>query len=94
MSHREGAILRTCSVESSPTNTLDTRGVAAAARDALILSSFRRLGVGESMLLVHGRDPNDMFSQLRAAMPGSFTWLCMEAGPKVWRVKIGRLATW
>lgn len=86
--------MRTSRVELTTTRTFDARGVAPGERDALILSTFRRLCVGESMELVHDHEPKRLFSELRAEMPGSFTWLCIEAGPQVWRVRIGRLATW
>jgi len=86
--------LRTSSVESIATSTLDTRCIAPGERDPLILSTFHRLCVGESMLLVCDHEPRRLFSQLRAELPSGFTWICIEAGPQVWRVQIGRLATW
>ena len=70
--------MRTSSVESIATSTLDTRCIAPGERDPLILSTFHRLRVGESMLLVCDHEPRRLFSQLRAELPSGFTWICTD----------------
>lgn len=86
--------MHTLTPDMVATLRLDARSVAPAHRHALVLSSFRRLAAGESMELVDDREPNPVFSHLRSELPGSFAWHCIESGPKVWRVRIKRLATW
>ena len=76
------------------TPRLDARPIAAADRRASILSAFKALPVGESMEVLDDQELNPLFYLLRSEAPAGFGWHCVEAGPKVWRVRISRLATW
>ena len=73
---------------------LDLRRVLNADRAEAILAAFRTLSVGDSMELVDDREATPVFLHLRTEAPGSFGWHCLEAGPRVWRIRISRLATW
>lgn len=86
--------MRTSSLESNATTTLDARSIAPGDRDAVILSIFHHLAAGQSMELVHEHEPKQLFSKLRSAAPSGFDWHCVEAGPAIWRIRIRRLATW
>jgi len=70
----------------------DVRAVPPRERHALIESTFRKLGVGEAFELVADHDPKPLYFQFRAEMPGRFTWEYLQAGPDVWRVRIGKVA--
>lgn len=78
----KGAILRTSGVELTATSTLDARGVAPGCRDGLILSTFRRLCVGESVQLVHDHEPKRLFFLLRAEMPEASPGCALRPGPR------------
>lgn len=74
--------------------SVDVRGVALRAQHPLIFSTFRNLAVNQSMELVDDHDPRPLYAQLQVEMPGGFTWNYFEWGPQIWRIRIGRLATW
>ena len=44
----------------------------------------------ESFELVNDHDPKPLYYQLEADYSGQFSWDYLEAGPEVWRVRIGR----
>jgi len=43
-------------------------------------------------VLVNDHDPKPLYYQLSAENPGEFSWVYLEQGPDVWRVRIGRIA--
>lgn len=69
---------------------LDVRGEPPARRHELIFETYGALGVGERFVLVNDHDPKPLRYQLEAEHAGDFTWEYLEAGPAVWRVRIGR----
>ncbi|MBX5465686.1 MAG: DUF2249 domain-containing protein, partial [Clostridia bacterium] len=69
---------------------LDVRPLPPAERHRLIFATWERLGPGESFLLVNDHDPVPLHYQFAAEQPGRFTWEVLEAGPRVWRVLVGR----
>jgi uncharacterized protein (DUF2249 family) len=71
---------------------VDVREYAPRDRHPLIRSTFRSLGVGETMELVNDHDPKPLYEQLQAEMPGQFGWDYLQSGPDVWRVRIAKLA--
>jgi len=71
---------------------VDVREYAARDRHPLIRSTFRSLGVGETMELINDHDPKPLYHQLQAEMPGQFGWDDLQSGPDVWRVRIAKLA--
>ncbi|MGH9055076.1 MAG: DUF2249 domain-containing protein [Acidimicrobiales bacterium] len=70
--------------------TLDVREMAPAARHESIFAAFEALAAAKSFVLVNDHDPKPLRYQFEAEHPGEFTWDYLEAGPKVWRVRIGR----
>lgn len=70
---------------------VDVREVAPRDRHPLIFSSFRSLGLGETMELINDHDPKPLYYQLQAEMPGQFGWDYLQSGPDVWRVLIAKL---
>ncbi len=70
---------------------LDVREEAPARRHELIFDTFSTLPAGESYVLVNDHDPKPLRYQFEAENAGEFSWDYLEAGPEVWRVRIGRI---
>jgi len=70
---------------------VDVREFAPRDRHPLVRSTFRSLGVGETMELINDHDPKPLYDQLQAEMPGQFGWDYLQSGPDVWRVRIAKL---
>ena len=71
---------------------LDVRTMAPAQRHETIFATFLALGVGEALVLVNDHDPKPLRYQFDAEYAGDFTWDYLESGPRVWRVRIARVA--
>jgi uncharacterized protein (DUF2249 family) len=69
---------------------LDVRQVSHAQRHGLIFTAYRALPPGAGFVLVNDHDPRPLRYQFDAHYAGEYTWDYLEAGPKVWRVRIGR----
>jgi uncharacterized protein (DUF2249 family) len=72
-------------------DTLDIRNEPPVRRHRLIFERFARLAVGDGFELVNDHDPKPLHHQFEVEHAGQFTWDYREQGPKVWRVRIGRL---
>lgn len=72
---------------------LDVRHIPPRERHALIIGTFDRLTPGEAFVLVNDHDPKPLYYQFQFENAGQFTWDYQEAGPEVWRVQIGRVAS-
>jgi len=71
---------------------VDVRELAPRDRHPLVRSTFRSLGVGETMELINDHDPRPLYEQLQAEAPGQFGWDYLQSGPDLWRVRIAKLA--
>ena len=69
---------------------LDVRTLVPAQRHRQIFAAFDALPAGGAFVLVNDHDPKPLRYQFAAEHPGGFTWDYLEAGPDVWRVRIGR----
>src|SRR5579875_2243 len=69
---------------------LDVRDLAPAQRHETIFASYDDLAPGQGFILVNDHDPKPLRYQFEAEHAGQFTWDPIEAGPEVWRVRIGR----
>ena len=69
---------------------LDVRTEAPARRHELFLSTNHGLEPGDGFVLVNDHDPKPLYYQFAAEYPDQFAWDHLEAGPEVWRVRIGR----
>ncbi|TDE36448.1 DUF2249 domain-containing protein [Actinomadura sp. 6K520] len=69
---------------------LDVRTLVPAQRHEQIFAAFGALPPGTAFVLVNDHDPKPLYYQFAAEHPGEFTWDYEEAGPEVWRVRIGR----
>jgi len=72
--------------------SLDVRALAPAQRHERIFASYGALEPGSAFVLVNDHDPKPLRYQFEAEHSGEFTWDVLEAGPVVWRVRIGRTA--
>lgn len=71
--------------------TLDVRTLVPRERHPLIFKTFDALASGETFELVNDHDPKPLYYQLQAERSGQLAWEYLEAGPEVWRVKIGKV---
>ncbi len=69
---------------------LDVRALAPAQRHEKIFATYGALGPATAFVLVNDHDPKPLRYQFEAEHQGEFTWDVLEAGPTVWRVRIGR----
>jgi uncharacterized protein (DUF2249 family) len=66
------------------------RDVPPAQRHETIFATYHDLAPGRGFVLVNDHDPKPLRYQFEAEQAGQFTWESIEAGPQVWRVRIGR----
>ncbi|MDA8357826.1 MAG: DUF2249 domain-containing protein [Actinomycetota bacterium] len=78
------------SVAAGGDAVLDVRALAPAQRHEKIFATYGALGPGTAFVLVNDHDPKPLRYQFEAEHEGDFTWEVLEAGPTVWRVRIGR----
>lgn len=69
---------------------LDVRRLVPAQRHEQIFAVYGELAAGTAFVLVNDHDPKPLYYQFAAEHPGEFTWDYLEAGPEVWKVRIGR----
>jgi uncharacterized protein (DUF2249 family) len=77
--------------ESSEDRVLDVRPLVPRQRHETIFHTFEDLRAGTGFLLVNDHDPRPLRYQFEAEHPGEFTWDYLESGPRVWRVRVGRV---
>jgi uncharacterized protein (DUF2249 family)/iron-sulfur cluster repair protein YtfE (RIC family) len=68
---------------------LDVRDLAPARRHEEIFRAYLDLAAGTGFVLVNDHDPKPLRYQFEAEHAGESTWDYLEAGPMVWRVRIG-----
>ena len=69
---------------------LDVRDLAPAGRHESIFAAYHALAPDQAFVLVNDHDPTPLRYQFEAEHAGAFTWEYLEAGPRVWRVRLGR----
>jgi len=69
---------------------LDVRRVSHAQRHGLIFTAYAALRPGGGFVLVNDHDPRPLRYQFEAQHAGEYTWEYLDAGPEIWRVRIGR----
>jgi uncharacterized protein (DUF2249 family) len=70
---------------------IDVREIPPRERHPLIFSTFVGLAVGEAFILVNDHDPKPLYYQFDAEFADRFDWTYEEAGPEIWRVRIGHV---
>ncbi len=79
-------------VRTPDVRTLDVRTLAPAQRHETIFATYGALQPGSGFMLLNDHDPKPLRYQFEAEHAGRFTWDVLEAGPAIWRVRIGRPA--
>ncbi|MEX0869679.1 MAG: DUF2249 domain-containing protein [Nitriliruptoraceae bacterium] len=77
-------------IDTPPVAILDVRDDPPAKRHERIFATFEALDRGTQFELVNDHDPKPLAYQFAAEHPETHTWTAVEAGPEVWRVRIGR----
>jgi uncharacterized protein (DUF2249 family) len=70
---------------------LDVRPLPPAQRHEQIFTTIGRLEPGQWFVLANDHDPKPLRYQLEAEAPGQISWDYLQAGPALWRVRIGRV---
>ncbi len=73
-------------------NVFDVREVPPRDRHPRIFQTFDALETGETFELVNDHDPAPLRYQLLAERDANLVWDYLEAGPEVWRVRVGKSA--
>lgn len=71
-------------------DVVDVREIPHGRRHPTIFARFARLASGEGFTLVNNHDPKPLRREFQTTYADAFTWDYLEAGPEVWRVRIGR----
>ncbi|WP_051165612.1 DUF2249 domain-containing protein [Nocardia testacea] len=72
---------------------LDVREVRKPDKHPAIFARFDALAAGESFVLVNNHYPRHLRAEFDVEHPGGYGWEVVEDGPRVWRVRIGKLAS-
>ena len=72
---------------------LDVRPAAQTGQAPHDLRCLRRLGRGESFVLVNNHDPVHLHDEFEIEHSGSYGWDYLERGTPEWRIQITKLAT-
>ncbi|MDN2496176.1 DUF2249 domain-containing protein [Nocardia nova] len=70
---------------------LDVRPVRKQDKHPAIFARFDALAAGESFVLVNNHYPKHLRDEFDVEHPGGYSWEVVEDGPRVWRVRIGKL---
>ncbi|MEU4429551.1 DUF2249 domain-containing protein [Nocardia rhamnosiphila] len=72
---------------------LDVRELRKPDKHPAIFARFDGLAAGESFVLVNNHYPRHLRDEFDVEHPGGYGWEVVENGPRVWRVRIGKLAS-
>ena len=72
---------------------LDVRNLRKPDKHPTIFEAFRALGQGGSFVLVNNHDPVHLHDEFETEHPDEFGWDYLESGPRVWRIRLTKLAT-
>ena len=79
-------------MQDTPIRELDVRVIPPREQHPAIFQTFDALQPGEDFVLINDHDPFPLRYQFEAERANSFSWHYDEAGPVVWRVRIGKVA--
>ncbi|MGH3634930.1 MAG: DUF2249 domain-containing protein [Mycobacterium sp.] len=72
---------------------LDARELRKPDKHPTIFATYGGLAAGESFVLVNNHDPKHLHDEFETDHAGSYGWEYVEKGPKVWRIRITKLAS-
>lgn len=70
---------------------LGVRALPPRDRHDRIFETWEGLDPGASFVLVNDHDPKPLYYQFQVEHPSQFLWEYLEAGPELWRVRIGKV---
>jgi uncharacterized protein (DUF2249 family) len=76
-----------------PDSELDVRPLRKPEKHPAIFAAYDALSVGESFVLVNNHDPRHLRDEFDIDQPGGYGWEYLDKGPKVWRIRISKLAS-
>ena len=68
----------------------DVRPFAPAERHEMVFNAFDELKAGEAFVFINDHDPKPLYYQIEAESRHPFTWVYLEMGPDVWKVKVAK----
>jgi len=71
---------------------LDVRGLPKPDKHPAIFAAYEQLAVGAAFVLVNNHDPKHLRDEFEADYADSYGWEYAEKGPRVWRIRISKLA--
>ena len=71
---------------------LDVRVISPRDKHPTIFQTFDGLESGTSMILINDHDPRPLRFQFDANYHDVYSWQYLQAGPDIWRVRIGKSA--
>lgn len=75
-----------------PEQELDVRGLPKPDKHPAIFAAFEHLPLGGRFVLVNNHDPKRLREEFATDYGGSYRWQYLESGPRVWRIRITKLA--
>ncbi|MBV7701597.1 DUF2249 domain-containing protein [Nocardia nova] len=72
---------------------LDVRELRKPDKHPAIFARFDALAAGESFVLVNNHYPRHLRDEFDVEHPGGYSWDVIEDGPRVWRLRIAKLAS-
>ena len=72
---------------------LDVRELRKPDKHPAIFARVDALAAGESFVLLNNHYPRHLRDEFDVEHPGGYGWEVVENGPRVWRVRIGKLAS-
>jgi uncharacterized protein (DUF2249 family) len=74
--------------KATPDEELDVRPLAKPDKHPRIFARFRRLAVGESLVVIDDHDPRELRDEFAAELTGSYRWEYLAREPRNWRIVI------
>ncbi len=71
---------------------LDVRGLPKPDKHPAIFADYEHLPVGAAFVLVNNYDPKHLREEFEADYADSYGWEHLESSPRVWRIRICKLA--
>lgn len=72
---------------------LDVRELSSHEHHTTIFARFDTLHPGETLRLIHDRQPRQLQYQFIVERPGLFEWEPEQQGPEIWIIRIRKTAS-
>jgi uncharacterized protein (DUF2249 family) len=75
------------------TDELDVRPLRKPDKHPTIFATYDALEPGDSFVLVNNHAPIHLRDEFDIEHPGSHDWSYLDSGPRVWRIRVSKLAS-